>query len=73
MSENASEIILQAGFTDRSELRNQGITVYVTTHDLELILDCCTDIIHFAEGKIVEQYPMDEQGLAKIREYFVRG
>ena len=26
-----------------------GITVYVITHDLELILDCCTDIVHFEE------------------------
>ena len=29
------------------QMQERGITVYVITHDLELILDCCTDVIHF--------------------------
>ena len=33
------------------QLSTEGVTVYVITHDLELLLDCCTDIIHFAQGK----------------------
>ena len=55
------------------QVRESGITVYVITHDLELILDCCTDIIHFDNGSIVSQYPMDDNGLKKIREYFIKG
>lgn len=55
------------------QVRDSGITIYVITHDLELILDCCTDIIHFEDGSIVSQYPMDENGLRKIREYFIKG
>lgn len=43
-------------------------SVYVITHDLELILDCCTDIIHLEDGSIIDQYGMDEDGLRKIRE-----
>ena len=31
------------------QLSTEGVTVYVITHDLELLLDCCTDIIHFAQ------------------------
>ena len=54
-------------------LRDQGITIYVITHDLELILDCCTDIVHFENGAIMEQYPVDETGIEKIREYFITG
>ena len=27
------------------QLSTEGVTVYVITHDLELLLDCCTDII----------------------------
>ena len=53
--------------------RDAGITVYVITHDLELILDCCTDIIHLEDGSVIDQYGMDEDGLKKIREYFIKG
>ena len=50
-----------------------GITVYVITHDLEFILDCCTDIIHFEDGSMIDQYRMDEEGFRKVREYFIEG
>ena len=55
------------------QVRDAGITLYVITHDLELILDCCTDIVHFEEGYIVDQFQMDEAGLEKIRNYFIKG
>ena len=50
------------------QVRDAGITVYVITHDLELILDCYTDIIHLEDGSVSDQYGMDEDGLKKIRE-----
>lgn len=55
------------------QVRDTGITVYVITHDLELILDCCTDIVHFENGSIIDQFQMDEAGLEKIRIYFIKG
>ena len=55
------------------QFRDTGITVYVITHDLELILDCCTDIVHFENGSIIDQFQMDEAGLEKIRNYFIKG
>ena len=55
------------------QVRDAGITVYVITHDLELILDCCTDIIHLEDGSVIDQYGMDEAGLEKIRNYFIKG
>lgn len=55
------------------QVSDAGITVYVITHDLELILDCCTDIIHLEDGSVIDQYGMDEDGLKKIREYFIKG
>lgn len=55
------------------QVRGTGITVYVITHDLELILDCCTDIVHFENGSIIDQFQMDEAGLEKIRNYFIKG
>ena len=55
------------------QVRDTGITVYVITHDLELILDCCTDIVHFENGSIIDQFQMDKAGLEKIRNYFIKG
>ena len=55
------------------QVRDTGITVYVITHDLDLILDCCTDIVHFENGSIIDQFQMDEAGLEKIRTYFIKG
>ena len=55
------------------QVRDTGITVYVITHDLELILDCCPDIVHFENGSIIDQFQMDEAGLEKIRNYFIKG
>jgi hypothetical protein len=40
---------------------------------LEFILDCCTDIIHFEDGSMIDQYRMDEEGFRKVREYFIEG
>lgn len=53
------------------QMRERGITSYVITHDPELILECCTDIIHMENGTIAEQYRMDETGLDKIKAYFI--
>lgn len=54
------------------QLYAAGHTVCVITHDLELLLECCTDVIHFRNGTICEQYAMDETGLEKIRKFFLR-
>lgn len=51
-------------------LRASGKTLYVITHDPELICECCTDIIHLESGSIKETYPMDAAGAEKIRCFF---
>lgn len=53
------------------ELKKAGITIYLITHDPELIFDCCSHIIHLDQGQIVEQYAMDADGIQKIRDYFL--
>ena len=53
-------------------LQQSGHTIYVVTHDLELILECCTDIVHFDKGTITGQYALDEDGLEKVRSYFIK-
>ena len=54
------------------QVSESGIFVYVITHDLELILECCTDILHFENGSIADSYQMDEEGLEKIKSYFMK-
>ena len=51
-------------------LRQQGKTVYVITHDLELLLTCCTAILHFEDGRIKAQYPMDAAGAEQVKQFF---
>ena len=51
-------------------LRESGKTIYVITHDPELICECCTDIIHLERGSIQETYPMDAAGADRIRQFF---
>ena len=53
--------------------QGHGYYVYVITHDLELILDCCTDIVHFENGSIIDQFQMDEAGLEKNQKLFHKG
>ena len=55
------------------QVREMGITLYVITHDLELILECCTDIVHFEDGSIIDQFQINAAGLEKIRSYFIKG
>lgn len=51
-------------------LHKNGKTIYVITHDPELICECCTDILHLEDGTITECYPMDAAGVNKIRDFF---
>lgn len=49
-----------------------GESVYVITHDLELILDCCTDFVYFENGQISEQYELDDGGVERLKAYFMQ-
>ena len=53
-------------------LKASGKTVYVITHDLELILACCTDVIRFSGGDIFEQYAVDASGVEKLKQFFMQ-
>lgn len=54
------------------DLLAAGITSYVVTHDFEMILSCCTAVIHLENGEIQETYPVDEVGIQKLKEYFIK-
>lgn len=52
------------------QLQKEGITLYIITHDLELILECCTDILHLENGSVKEQYPVNKTNMERITQYF---
>ena len=45
----------------------------IITHDLEFILGCCTRVLHLAKGKVDHYYPLDKEGIEKVKEYFIEG
>jgi len=51
-------------------LKNRGKTIFVITHDIELILECCTDILHLDKGCVKDYYRINSQGRQKILEFF---
>lgn len=52
-----------------SEMRSE-ITSVIITHDPELILRCCTHILHVENGRVMGFYPLNEDGVQRVRGYF---
>ncbi len=53
------------------DLSRSGKTVFVITHDLELILHCCTDVIHLDQGKLKETYCLNRESAEKLKRIFL--
>ena len=49
-------------------LRARGAAVIVITHDADLVALTCGSVVRLAEGRVAEQYALDEAGLARIVE-----
>ena len=54
------------------QLADMGKSVFVVTHDPELILSCCTHVIQFEAGKIIRNEPLDLQGMEQTLTYFLK-
>lgn len=44
---------------------------FIITHDPELILHCCTHVLHMDRGRVTAFYPMNEEGAQRIRDYYL--
>lgn len=46
-------------------------TVFVVTHDPELVARCATHVLHFDKGKVADFYKMDREGVKKLEKFFI--
>jgi energy-coupling factor transport system ATP-binding protein len=43
----------------------------IITHDPELIFKTCDRVIHLKNGQVFDSYPVDNEGVEKIKKYFI--
>ena len=53
------------------ENKQNHLVTMVITHDLELVLGSCTRVLHLEKGKMVDFYPIDDEGIEKLKKYFI--
>ena len=53
------------------QLKQLGKTVFVITHDVELIYHCCTYVVHIEAGKVINQFAIDESTQKFLKDYFI--
>ncbi|MGN0386738.1 MAG: ABC transporter ATP-binding protein [Lachnospiraceae bacterium] len=46
-------------------------TVFVVTHDLELILKSCTHVVQIEEGGLQDVYELNQKGVEKLKHFFI--
>lgn len=46
-------------------------TIFIVTHDPELIIRCCTHILHLEEGTVYDLYELNQEGTDKIEHFFL--
>ncbi|MFI3229867.1 MAG: ATP-binding cassette domain-containing protein, partial [Bacillota bacterium] len=51
--------------------REKHLITMVITHDIELVLGCCSHILHMHEGKVNDFYELNDENLQKIKDYFI--
>ncbi|MDR3147765.1 MAG: energy-coupling factor ABC transporter ATP-binding protein [Treponema sp.] len=52
-------------------LHGAGTAVLLITHDPELILSCCTRVVHLEHGALRESFPLDAAGREKLIHLFM--
>ena len=50
-------------------LHKLGITSFIITQDFELIMQACSHILHLENGRVRDNYKIDE---AKLKEFFLK-
>lgn len=45
-------------------------TIFIVTHDLELIMKSCTFVVQIDDGRLKDSYALDAMGIKKIKDFF---
>lgn len=45
-------------------------TIFIVTHDPELIVRCCTHVLHLENGSVKEVYELDQEGVERLKGFF---
>ena len=51
--------------------KDKAVANVIVTHDPELILECCTHVLHMENGRIQSFYPLNEEGAGRLKVYFL--
>ena len=52
-------------------VQEMGKTSLVITHDYELIVSCCTHVLHLEHGVVLEHYALDAAGFTRLKNFFI--
>ena len=53
-----------------AQIANKTLCTLVITHDIELLLNCCNRVIRLDNGRVCEDYVLNEAGSKRIIEYY---
>ncbi|MCD9067449.1 ATP-binding cassette domain-containing protein [Staphylococcus pasteuri] len=53
-----------------NDIHDTGKQIFIITHDKSLILEVCTYVLHFEEGRIINQFALNQQGTKQLNHYF---
>jgi ABC-type histidine transport system ATPase subunit len=56
---------------ESTALQQMGKTSLVITFDYELIVSCCTYVLHLEQGKVEAQYWLDDAGIERLQKFFL--
>lgn len=48
-----------------------GKSIFVITHDVELIYQCCTYVMQIEDGEHIQQYALNKETQHRLRDYFM--
>jgi len=54
-----------------NDMRKTVSVSIIITHDPELITHCCTHVLHLERGRVIGFYPLDDEGVERVKGYFL--
>lgn len=52
--------------------RGDRLATLIITHDYELVMRCCTHVLHMEDGRVRSFYALDEDGIDRAKRFFMK-